>query len=312
MEKQVFMQISSENQPSYVYCLKPNNDDFTWLTWLSFDLITKEIQQKIKNGAERFYINGQEPLRHPDILKIIKYIKKSGVNNIDLFTFGAPLEEMELVKKLKNVGLTTVHFYLHDIILETDKATAKERKSFQKVTKALNNCFSQNIGVFIFHIIYENNYQSLPEFIDFLKNNYPHINYLNLNLVDPEGRMFFAEEIIFDYSKLKKYLEEAIKKCKEWGVMFNFSGNIPLCLIKGNEECSMSSMNLAGKFKGKNPEIKKNENNFNKAPQCKKCTVNDICSGFYEKYGEIYGYNSLKPYTEKIENILVKFPNYKK
>lgn len=304
MEKQIFFQITPKCSQNCATCLISCDENFKEL---SLGSIKKEVDRLVKNGMETIYIFGGDPMMHKDILSIIKYIKKSGVTDIEMFTFGTLFNDKIIVKNLKEAGLGTVHLYFYDII-------EKNKGDLQKVQKGIKNCLENDLRVFIFHIIYGGNYKKLPEFIDFLKEEYPKISYLNLNLINPTGKILSNTSLIPRYSKLKPFLKKAILKCKKLGVMFNFSGNIPLCLIKGHEECSMSSVSMANEIRKGKQKVKKSSDgkNSNKAPQCKKCTVNEICSGFYEDYGLLFGYEEFIPYKESLKTILVKFPNYKK
>lgn len=323
MDKQAYFQITERCNQACVFCLRPAED--------AKDVELKELKRSIdemsKEGVNRVYITGGEPMLHKDLFKIISYLKKVKISQIDLQTNGVALANKKLTSDLKKAGINTIYFSLND---HTEKLSVKTRGvkgCFKKTLAGIRNCLNQELKVYINHVVYQDNYKKLPQFIDFLKNNFPTISYLNLSLVSPQGRALSNEWTIPKYSEIKPYLVRSINKCKKWGIHFNVSAKVPLCIIKGYEEFAISTIFMIDELVILNRYINhdkgdiSNNNDLlfkdigkdgpNKAPQCKKCTVNKICSGFYEGYADIWGYGDFVPYKENVENILKKFTNYK-
>lgn len=324
MEKQAYFQITDRCNQSCVFCLRPSDNPID----INFNKLKIDINSMVEDGVNRVYVTGGEPTLHKDLFKIIRYIKKAGIPRVDLQTNGVNLADKKLVLNLKKAGIETIYFALHDY---TEKLSGKTRgvNGYLKKTLAgIRNSIEQGLTTCVVHVIYSGNYKKLPLFIDFLKLNFPNIDDVNLSLISTQGRAMTNKWTIPKYSRIKPYLINAIKKCKEWGVHFNISAKVPLCIIKGYEEYAISTIFMVenliifnryindakGDLSSNNKVAFKDigKDGPNKAPQCKKCTVNKICSGFYEDYAKVWGYDDFIPYKDDIQNILNKFINYKK
>jgi len=107
------------------------------------------IVKDYKNGL--IVLSGGEPTLREDLPEIIKLIKKSG-NQVELYTNGLKLLDINYVKKLKKSGLKTICFSF-DGFDDNVYQRLRGKNLLEKKIKILNNLEKVGIGVWLVVVI---------------------------------------------------------------------------------------------------------------------------------------------------------------
>ncbi|MEF3280861.1 MAG: radical SAM protein [Elusimicrobiota bacterium] len=261
----------------------------------------EEIIEKVKE--EKPYavsLEGRgEPLTNPDIVSLIKELKKMGVNNISISTNAIALSnEKLLVNIADDVDFFIINFPSH--IKEVYNSITRSVK-YDLAIKALENIKKNGIlgKVRIFHIINKENYKFLGQFTDWVNKNYSLVLLLNFCFVRNKGRVNNSKEIVPRYTEVSKYLKLALAKAKLYGIKAVMQ-NIPLCVMEKFEGFSFEFH----RWKRGDKVFEKGVEAPLKLEKCLKCSLRQGCCGARRDYIRIYGSSEIK--SSKIDLNLIK------
>ena len=311
-EVQVYIQTNSTCNQKCVFCNRPPNTDRSGM--IKKEVIEKKIKKLSQNkDIKRIIFTGGEPTLYPDLTEVIHSAKQHGFMT-EIQTNGTLLNDKKL-KELKNSGLDIINFAFHSYKKDISNKLRGANFGFETIIR--NIVLADKIGftIHIIHVINSLNYKDLPEFVDYLKGLQLHPFWLNLSIVVPEGWAWENKWIIPKLSNLKPYLIKAMEKADKYNIKFDVSEIVPLCIVDKFEEHVVSTL-----FRVKHLEIiddyvtgerkldfkNPSPHYAAKAPQCKKCTFQDICGGFYPRYGELYGVKEFHPRTDDPTPVLRK------
>ncbi|MDP2926387.1 MAG: radical SAM protein, partial [Nanoarchaeota archaeon] len=140
--------------------------------FIPFDLIKKTIDNLASLGTYEVLLAGSgEPFMHPDIMKILEYIKKKNIK-INLITNFSLLDKKK-VKKIVKLGIDFITISLWAGTLETYLKTHPNstRKTFENIKKNLIylNSLKKNSKpqVKIYNVISNLNYLEIEKMVDF-------------------------------------------------------------------------------------------------------------------------------------------------
>lgn len=128
-------------------------------------------------------IAGGEALLHPDIVKIVEFIKKQKLKSI-ILTNGEALNE-EFLVKLRDAGLTGLSFHIDstqqrpgfsDKNIKTEKELNGLRLKYAKMVKKVG--FYSHFGI----TVTNNNKDSVPEFVAWALSNIKYVNGVSLSI----------------------------------------------------------------------------------------------------------------------------------
>lgn len=240
-----------------------------------------------------------EPLTNPDILEIIDSLKKNGAKHIMISTNGINLSNKDLSKKLsKKVEFFVINLPSH---IESVYNHITRSVKYNKIIEGLNNFKKLKLlhKIRIFHIITQQNYKYLPEFVEWISKNYKDVFLLNLVFVRNKGRVNNDKKIVPRYKDVSPYIRLALAKTKLYGIKAVIQ-NYPLCMLP--------------KFEGFSFEFhrwKRGDKVFEAGvdlpadiEKCKKCTLKPACCGARKDYIKIYGNSELK--TSKLSLNTIK------
>ena len=319
MENHVYLQINSRCNQKCVFCNRPpkdNPDEYT--KDIAIEKIKQRVKQLVERGNKRIILTGGEPTLRNDLDEIIRFCKHSGVEIVEIQTNGILFFNEELVKKLKRAGLDFAYIAFHAHNKKLYDKMARTNSFFDEKIKGIENCIKNGLKVSIIHVINELNYKYIKEFVKFMNNKFPEISYYNLSFVVPEGHAWLNKWCVPKYSDVKSYLRRAMQYCKENKIKFDVSEIVPLCMIEGFEEHAASTKFLFDNiviiddYYSDTSHKKLDFRNLDKiyaqkAPQCSKCSLNEICAGFNPNYAKIHGMGEFKPSNKPKEEIIKKF-----
>jgi MoaA/NifB/PqqE/SkfB family radical SAM enzyme len=203
--------------------------------------IKKEIIElkKIRN-CETISLSGGEPLLHPDILKIIRFIKKRSLYSF-LFTNGSLLDE-KMIKRLKSAGITGI--IVHIDSLQYNK-TEKELNSLRNHYMDLINKY--NIYCGFIATLSKKNINEAVDVIKWAQKNSEKIEQLVFTLT---GFVNFDNKKVPDSMKMERFYEIVRKlkiepscylgKTRSKGISWLFAGYLSI----GNKFFGYSSPKL--------------------------------------------------------------------
>jgi len=173
----------------------------------SLDKIKYIIDQSAEFGIKKLSITGGEPLLRKDIVKIIKHGKDYGMR-VHMVTNGW-LMKPEIVKDLDFVAVS-----IDGVDAETHDRIRNTKGAFERACKALK--ILQELGIMraINFVVQKENYEQIPDIMDFAKNNFDtSVNYLFYNtggMGQPNPKI--KEHREFDLDLLEKKIDEMIRK----------------------------------------------------------------------------------------------------
>ena len=134
---------------------------------ISFEQIKMIVNQLKEMNIFRIGITGGEPLLHPDICKIVKYISDSGINVV-INCNGFFLTE-EMCINLKNSGLDHIHFSI-DGVKGTNNYIRGNDKAYDKAIQSLDMALKLGLRPEIYFTCMKPNINELEDIIQIAKD----------------------------------------------------------------------------------------------------------------------------------------------
>lgn len=311
-ETSVYIQTNSSCNQKCIFCNRPPNNSYKNTSFTSLAEIKKKIKTLSNDPAcKRIIFTGGEPLLYPRLLEAIIYAKK--YNFIVEIQTNGTLLSLNKLKDLKQAGLDIINFACHSHKKLISNQLRGVSFGYETIIQNIELANKFGFDIHIIHVINTLNYKDLSDFIDFLHElNIKRLT-LNLSIVVPDGWAWENKWIIPRLKDIKPCLQKAMQKCVDHDIQFDVSEVVPLCIMQGFENHDISTT-----FKLKNTKITddyltgKRDLNFSdldsaraiKAPQCKKCSVNEVCAGFYPRIKELYGVTDFKPRKDDLQQLL--------
>ncbi|HNW96525.1 MAG TPA: radical SAM protein [Candidatus Paceibacterota bacterium] len=314
-ETSIYIQTNSNCNQKCIFCNRPPKNSYN----NSFQTSLVKIKKKISILAndptcKRIIFTGGEPLLYLHLLEVIHYAK--GCHFIVEIQTNGTLLSLNKLKDLKKAGLDIINFACHSHKKNISNQLRGVDFGYESIIQNIKFANKVGFDIHIIHVVNQLNYQDIPGFIDFVHDLHIKKLTLNLSIVVPDGWAWENQWIIPRLSDIKPYLQKAMRKCVDYNIPFDVSEVVPLCIMQGFETHTISTT-----FKIKNTKITddyltgKRDLNFSeldsaraiKAPQCQRCSVNEICAGFYPRMKELYGVKDFKPRKDNPQKLLKKF-----
>lgn len=271
-------------------------------TYPAKEMSTQEAKREIAHlislsKKTRLDVTGGEPTIRKDLEELINYASKKGISTIQVQTNGILLSHKDYVKNLKAVGLNKVFIGLHSSIPKIHDYLVGLKGAFKKCIEGIKNSLESNIEVILNPVITTKNYECLPEYIKFIRNNFPSVSSISLSVVQPRGRAWKHRYLIPRYKMIGPYIKEALSLGNKYRLIINnpYCG-LPLCIgswYQYLEQCVEYCENIL--------KIKQGIRNthFNqdkvKTASCSRCDLNNFCNGVWREYIALYPLTDLKP-----------------
>ncbi len=313
-ETHVYIQINTDCNQVCAFCNRPPTTEYKDSQHLSMKELRAKIDQIAQDWSiQRVIFTGGEPLLHKKIDQILDYAKKFGFIT-EIQTNGTLLNEERLLK-FKKARLDNINFAFHSHVEEISNKLRGVSFGYSAIIKNLKLANKIGFNIHVIHVINSLNYKDLPGFIDYVNDLKINNLYINFSMVVPEGWAWKNRWVIPRMGDIKPYLIEAMKKCKQYNINFDVSEIVPLCIVNGFEEHAISTVFKIAKVKisddycagNKILDFTNLDADFaSKAPQCKDCSLNKICAGFYPKLEKLYGVDDFIPRNDDPLSILRK------
>jgi len=234
----------------------------------------ENIEYRIMKNADHKYkklcLVGNEPLNHPEIIKILKICKKNCFSHIEVMTSGMYLTDMEFVKKIKTLGAKSFSLPIYSIDQAIHDKIVGRRGDFKDLTKALDNLRKLNLEVYIHTNLLKQNLNELSDIEKYTKKFTNNFCILPLR----------CKTSNYKYSELMPDYKDIINKVKSSALV-----GFPVCVKrKISNDLFIDSKIISSAIK-----VYLLDQNYIKLKECKKCLYSSKCVGTFEEYVKIYG-----------------------
>jgi len=275
-------------------------------SYLSPEMSTQQAKTEIDrlfslDEELKLDITGGEPTLRKDLEELIQYASRKGIKIIQIQTNGILLANKEYVKKLKLAGLNQAFVALHSSYSQIHDYLVGRKNAFKGCIEGIKNLLESDLKVFLNPVVTTKNYKYLPDYIDFIKDQFPEIKSMSLSVVQPRGRAGNNKYLIPGYGIISPYIKKALILAKRQGLaVYNPYCGVPLCIggwYNYLENCVEYCESLLKSKRGSG------EDDFNtdkvKGPGCCKCDLNNFCNGVWTEYAEIHSFSDLIPVALK-------------
>ena len=274
-----------------IYCLARGEDRL---------MSPKRIEYIIKSGFQTLMFEGGEPLLFQGLEKLISNAVSAGVPNIIILTKGILLNDKRL-NSLVKAGATHFHFNFPAHIKKEHELITGIPGMFERQIDAIGRTSKIKNAAVLVCVINKINYKFLPEYVRFVKANFPQIFYIEFNFIKVMGRVKDRHYLVPKLSSAAEYLKKAMSVAKELEIACLIDG-FPLCLLEGLEAYTYDAAHL---MQGDKTYAREKEN----VVVCNGCSLSSICSGPRKDYVSIYGLSELKPSAKDPQNIIQTIKN---
>lgn len=293
-----------------IFCVKKNDPEIEYLS-------TKECKDKIgqfaKAGWKTLYFDGGEPTLRSDLPELVNFAATKGFQEVVVMTNAVVLADKEKVRELLQATEQQNSDLIFSVSLHSHKKDVSEKivqkkGTFEKTIKGIRNLADVDALFSLYHVINQYNYKDLPEFVDFVEAEFPEVINLTFTFIYPRGGALDHTEIFPKNSKVESYLLEAFEKIDKFDLDFHLAtcGVVPLCFLEGYEKYTVNQQKEENPQAIKTIDSSKEEgyklatDEFHKetklkAGRCSLCLLNDLCTGVWDFYAEMYGVDELEP-----------------
>jgi MoaA/NifB/PqqE/SkfB family radical SAM enzyme len=260
----------------------------------------------IRSQKNTISFEGGEPTLCPELFKWIDLAKRGKTREIILVTNGILLCNIDYCRKLIKSGITLFNINLPAHVQELHDLLTGTKGTLKLKLQAIKNLISlgQGVKTRLTFVITAENYTILPDYMRFVKKNFPEIFYIALNFIKIAGRVKERKYLVPRLRDVAPYLEKALEYCQKNEIKI-LSDGLPLCYLKGYEDRAIDSYKIIHKnstFLGEK----------NKSAGCARCSVNMLCSGVRKDYMRLYGDGDILPFSKQeqkgvSERILKKY-----
>lgn len=242
-----------------------------------------KVEQKLKDNLRlkfgRLCIIGNEPLLHPDIMKILDLSKNYGFKNIETMTSGECLCDRAFAEKIIERGVSSFSLPLFAKDEKVHDFIVGRRGSFMQTIIGIKHALYFNANVFIHS--------------NLIKQNMDHIKALE-HYVTKELMLPFVilpirpKTANLTFGELMPAYGEIIEKLKGVTSLLGF----PLCVVKKVQ----SNLFKTARDISDSMKIYFLDQNFSKIQVCADCKYYSNCSGLFKEYGNYYSLNEIEPF----------------
>ncbi|XOA42794.1 MAG: radical SAM protein [Candidatus Nealsonbacteria bacterium] len=288
------------------FCMEANKRDLPIRTTLE---IEQEMVEARQRGTDYLELIGGEMTIRPDIVRLIKFAKRTGFATIMMSTNGRMYSYQELAKAILKAGLNSLVFSIHGHTPKLHDWLTRVPGSFDQLKHGVKNVqriskkLGLNINIGSNTTIVKQNYKFLPKIGEYIRSL--GIGNSEFIFVDcNEGGAYdHFYEFVPKISKIADYIHKCLDigkrdRLKHWHVRY-----VPLCYFQDylgqiselQEVATFHTEHVAPDFYNPNVEESRRLVGRTKTRKCKSCKLYNRCEGIWKVYLERYGDKELKP-----------------
>ena len=239
-----------------------------------------------KENKKRLTIGGNEPLNHPNIIKIINFAKKVGYKNITIQTSGLKFSNHNYLLKFISGGMNEVEIPIYSSKSEVHDKIVRRNGSYNILIKAIENLSKLNVKLSMRTVILKQNVSEIKKIITKFKI---------VDIIFPFPIQF---KDISNETRIKLYTQICPKLTDiPLDILAKLKLNIPCINNKkyveiNHERKRIEKDQIIIEYLNKDeaPYLAKS-----KPKKCKSCKEFNNCEGIYTPYLDIYGDEEFHP-----------------
>ena len=204
---------------------------------VSLEDIKKEATIMKNLGVTDVTISGGEPTIHPDFFEIIDFFFEKDIavhilSNGERFADNEFLTKFLQIAQNHEVSVTTT---FHSHVAEEHEYQNQSKGSFERSLSGVRALDVNNVNVSVKHCITSNNYENLPQFLNFVLNNFSinaEIQFWGIDLGGIDEQL--AKESFVAYDLVGKFLKTTLdlfeSRSEPRGRVLTIN-NLPLCML---------------------------------------------------------------------------------
>lgn len=198
---------------------------------MSYERAVRVIDKLKILGIKECVITGGEPTLHPDLFKIIEYLKQNRIKTT-LLTNGRRLKDMDYTKSLLTTGVDRIAVSIEGL-KETHEKITGAKGSFDETLAGIKNLIKLNANFNTITTIGKTNLREIEDLYSFLNNL--GVKSIVFNVAGPSFLRKHNETP--NLTELAELLKRMFKK----KMRFRFITSLPLCLFIDTPEMITSN-----------------------------------------------------------------------
>jgi len=304
-----YIQVNRHCNNACHFCSNPSNwNNISYERWIE---LLDDFKKRNYHGV---IFTWWEPTLSPDLPKWLEYSRKIWMNN-RMISNGMMCSNPQFVQKLADSWLELVHFSVYSCHAKVHDFLTDTPGSWKKLMLSITNALNSGIRVQINTVINHYNETHLDKTVEFLTKLFPPIQHFVWNNLYPEmmRKTDTAWSTLPNFDRFKPSLNKAFEHLESTWRTFRVE-KMPLCYIRWFEWASTETRKLVKDeerivhFLDFREMIHETQWEHEKLEKCKKCDLNNICSGIYEhdKYYDFVDVYPQKLTKEEKINIIQK------
>lgn len=260
------------------------------------DFSTGELESVLKNVARiptvtSVVFTGGEPTIRSDLIRLVRFTRGLGFNEISLQTNGSALAVEEYTSSLKEAGLTNVLISLHGTKARTHDSLTGVQGSYKQALRAIEYVSRYNIAIILNFVVTPMNYDEIDELPQLVSQVAPNSSRIRISYPIIEGAAFDnLSEVLLSFKNVTPRLQETYDRCKSKRLRLE-TGTMPLCVGLYPSIDSTYTMRNLKSFVEVSPfymhNIQRGEISI-KFEGCRSCGVFSLCRGIQLEYIKMF------------------------
>ncbi|MCB9593092.1 MAG: radical SAM protein [Sandaracinaceae bacterium] len=268
------------------------------------DAEAAEVHAKIERakqlGHRMVVLSGGEPTIRPELVAWATHVARLDMD-FGLVTNGRMLSYPALVEKLLARRLRYVYLSLHGGTAKVHDLMVRS-EAFEQTYGAIGVLSGKGLDFTVNCVITRHNVEHLRGVVDAIRP-YPDVA-LKFSMVEPKG----GGEALFEHlmprvARVAERVRDAIDHGRSIGVERITHGAIPLCLMRGYEDCfdDLKTHRFATMIEVGEPDFYPVDdlNKIQPPETCAGCSASGPCPGLYRGYHTVFGHDELAPIPDR-------------
>lgn len=279
----------------------------------SQNLSTDEVIQFFKmtldkNNISEVEFSGGEPTIRTDLPKLLDYLMTHHPKiAYTILSNGMCFSDIWYAGEFANRPIKNIIIALHGHTPKLHDWQTRTPGSFKKTTKGIQNLLDFGINVTLKIIPTKKNYKNIPKIVEYVIINFPKIRHLTFNGLDIRGQALQnKEDVAIRFSDAIAFIQSGIDKATNVGIKTSTYSIPPCTLSEGYRSYVGDQREAIATYKSPLHEINNKREAHGVTEKCAHCTYISTCSGAWNSYFNVMGFDDIKPIKseEKSETVI--------